>query len=111
MIHKESHPLEFEFIPDQIKEYAYSKYAVDSLSVRTFGEIDKDYFLVLVAYKDSDNLIDLFGSYKAFDDSLQKHIFDKSDQIVDGAFLLKEAWDVYVEKLDQSEVLALLENE
>lgn len=90
--------LAFEFVLDKLKEYAYSRYEVNSLSVRTFGEINKDYCLVLVAYNDSDNLIDLFGSYKAVDDSLQKNIFDRFHRIPDGTILLPEGLEVNVEK-------------
>ena len=103
--------LEFEFIPDRLKEFAYSKYHVDSLSVRTFGEVNNDYCLVLIAYNDKDKLLELFGTYKAVDESLNRNIFDKYREISGGTTLLPEGLEVFVEKFSQEQAFEILESD
>ncbi|MBC3882830.1 hypothetical protein H8K35_15040 [Undibacterium sp. LX40W] len=103
--------LEFEFIPARLKDFAYSKYDVDTLSIRTFGEINNDYCLVLIAYNDKDKLLELFGNYKAVDESLNKNIFDKYREISGGAILLPEGLKVFVEKFSQEQALEILDSD
>lgn len=101
--------LEFEFIQDRLKEFAYSKYDVDTLSIRTFGEINNDYCLVLIAYNDKDTLLELFGSYKAVDESLNRNIFDRYLEISCGVILLPEGLTVFVEKFNQEQAEEILD--
>lgn len=101
--------LKFEFIPDRIKEFVHSKYDVNSISIQVFGEVDNDYCLVMVAYDDQgDDLLRLFGSYKSVGDSIAKNIFEKFLEISNGSMLLPEGLEVFVEKFNQSQVLAIL---
>jgi hypothetical protein len=99
--------LNFEWMPDELKDYVYEKYKSDSIYLKTLGRIDQDYIWVVVVY-DSGKAEKIFSAYKDFEKSLELNIFKSFPEIVEGANKLEGDFNVTVEVFSQKQALNLL---
>ncbi|GAA0371049.1 hypothetical protein GCM10009092_39220 [Bowmanella denitrificans] len=99
--------LNFEWIPDELKDYVYDKYKSDSIYLKILGKINQDYIWVVVVY-DSDEAEKNFTSYKGFEESLNQNIFKTFPEIGEGKYLIEDNFKVTVEVFSQIQALNLL---
>jgi len=102
--------LNFDSIPSKLKDYIYDKYDADSISLKYFGTIDKDYLLVVIVYDDRDMTIpDDFGSYQIFNKSIENNIYSNYKDLVKGSMLLDDKIELFIELFNQEDFIKLLE--
>jgi hypothetical protein len=99
--------LDFEWMPDELKDYVYNKYKLDSIYLKTLGSIDKDYVWVVVIYN-SDESEKYYNSHKEFEQSLDTQIFKSFPDIKQGEVALDSNLKVMIELFNQDQALELI---
>lgn len=107
MSFKKEDLLNFEWMPEELKEYVYRKYQLDSIYLKTLGKIDEDYTWVVVVYDcESEGLLNY--SYTEFEELLNNSIFRFFPDIQAGTIQLINGVKVIIETIGQKQALELL---
>jgi hypothetical protein len=99
--------LNFEWMPDKLKDYIYGKYKLDSIYLKKLGAIDEDYFWIVVVY-DSELSERYYDSYSEFEKSLNRNIFENFPNINQGEMRLQNKIGLFIEVFDQKQVMELM---